>query len=184
VPATGDVNGDGKADIVATLQDATFAGCQNNTVAVLIGQGTGKFKPAVYYSTGSTAQELEVFLVDVNGDGKLDIVTENADGTISVLLNKGNGTYKPGTLVTGISAINPHSVYLTFADFNGDGKMDIGVATAGNVTDDYVLLGNGHSTFGAPIATVTYYPDHATLPISTRTEKRTCWSLSRPTLYQ
>jgi hypothetical protein len=157
--AAGDVNGDGKADIVATLQDATFAGCQNNTVAVLIGQGTGKFKTAVYYPTGSTAQELEVFLVDVNGDGKLDIVTENADGTISVLLNKGNGTYKPGTLVTGISAINPHSIYLTFADFNGDGKMDIGVATDGNVTDVYVLLGNGDGTFGTPIATVTpYYP--------------------------
>jgi hypothetical protein len=157
--AAGDVNGDGKADIVATLQDATFAGCQNNTVAVLIGQGTGKFKTAVYYPTGSTAQELEVYLVDVNGDGKLDIVTENADGTISVLLNKGNGTFKPGTLVTGISAINPHSLYLTFADFNGDGKMDIGVATAGNVADVYVLLGNGTGTFGAPIATVTpYYP--------------------------
>jgi hypothetical protein len=157
--ATGDVNGDGKADIVATMQDATFAGCQNNTVAVLIGLGTGKFKTAAYYPTGSTAQEQEVYLVDVNGDGKLDIVTENADGTLSVLLNNGAGTYNAGTLVTGIAAINPHGVYLTFADFNGDGKMDIGVATAGNVTDVYVLLGNGNGTFGAPIATVTpYYP--------------------------
>jgi hypothetical protein len=157
--AAGDVNGDGKADIVATLQDATFAGCQNNTVAVLIGQGTGKFKTAVYYATGSAAQEQEVFLVDVNGDGKLDIVTQNADGTISVLLNKGNGTYKPGTLVTGLSAIYPHSVYLTFADFNGDGKMDIAAATEGNITDVYVMLGTGTGTFGAPIQTVTpYYP--------------------------
>ncbi len=155
--ATGDVNGDGKADIVATLQDATFAGCQNNTVAVLIGQGTGKFKPAAYYATGSTAQELEGFLVDVNGDGKLDIVTENADGTISVLLNKGNGTYKPGTLVTGLSAIYPRNVYLAFADFNGDGKIDI--AAEGSQTEVYVLLGTGTGTFGAPIQTVTpYYP--------------------------
>ena len=155
--ATGDVNGDGKADIVATMQGASFAGCQNNTVAVLIGQGTGKFKPAVYYPTSSAAQEGEVYLVDVNGDGKLDIVTENADGTISVLLNKGNGTYKAGTLVTGLSAIYPHSVYLTFADFNGDGKMDIGAE--GGQTEVYVLLGTGTGTFGAPIQTVTpYYP--------------------------
>jgi hypothetical protein len=155
--ATGDVNGDGKADIVATMQDASFAGCQNNTVAVLIGQGTGKFKPAVYYPTSSTAQEQQVYLVDVNGDGKLDIVTENADGTISVLLNKGNGTYKAGTLVTGLSTIYPHSVYLTFADFNGDGKMDIGAE--GSQTEVYVLLGTGTGTFGAPIQTVTpYYP--------------------------
>ncbi len=58
----------------------------------LEGLGTGKFKPAAYYPTGSTAQEEIVYLVDVNGDGKLDIVTSNADGSISVLLNKGNGT--------------------------------------------------------------------------------------------
>jgi len=157
--ATGDVNGDGKADIVATMQDATFAGCQNNTVAVLTGLGTGKFKTAVYYPTGSTAQEGQVYLVDVNGDGKLDIVTENADGTISVLLNKGNGTYNAGTLITGMAAINPSTVFLTFADFNGDGKIDIAVTTNGNISSVYVLLGNGNGTFGTPIATVTpYYP--------------------------
>jgi hypothetical protein len=157
--ATGDVNGDGKADIVATMQDATFAGCQNHTVAVLTGLGTGKFKKAVYYPTGATAQEQIVYLVDVNGDGKPDIVTENADGTISVLLNKGNGTYDPGTVITSIAAIYPHAVYLAFADFNGDGKMDIAVATAGNLSDVFVLLGNGNGTFGSPIETaLPYYP--------------------------
>jgi hypothetical protein len=157
--ATGDVNGDGKADIVATMQDATFAGCQNNTVAVLTGLGTGKFKTAVYYATGSKAQEGFVYLVDVNGDGKLDIVTENADGTISVLLNKGNGTYNAGTLVTGMASINALPNYLAFADFNGDGKTDIAVTTNGNISAVYVLLGNGDGTFGTPIPTVTpYYP--------------------------
>jgi FG-GAP-like repeat len=156
---TGDVNGDGKADIVATLQDATFAGCQNNTVAVLTGKGTGKFNKAVYYPTGSTAQEGIVYLVDINGDGKLDIVTENFDGTISVLLNKGNGTYNAGTLITSIAAINSLPNYLTFADFNGDGKMDIAVATKGNVSAVYVLPGKGDGTFGAPVQTATpYYP--------------------------
>jgi hypothetical protein len=154
-----DVNGDGKADLVATLNGNSGTGCQNNTVAVMTGKGTGKFNTAAYYPTGSTAQEGIVYLVDVNGDGKLDIVTENADGTISVILNKGNSTYNPGTLITSIAAIYPHGVYLTFADFNGDGKMDIAVGTAGNLSDVYVLPGNGNGTFGTPIQTTTpYYP--------------------------
>jgi hypothetical protein len=155
----GDVNGDGKADLVATLQDATFAGCQNNTVAVMLGLGTGKFKAASYYATGSTVQEGIVYLVDLNGDGKLDIVTENANGTISVLLNKGNGTYKPGTLITSISAINSLGLYLAFADFNGDGNMDIAAATGANQAAIYVLPGNGNGTFGSVVTTsLAYYP--------------------------
>ena len=44
--ATGDVNGDGKADIVATLYNDADSGCQNNKVAVLTGKGTGKFNKA------------------------------------------------------------------------------------------------------------------------------------------
>ena len=158
--AAGDVNGDGKADLVAALQDATFAGCQNQTVAVLEGLGTGKFKKAVYYPSGAVAQEVIVYLVDVNGDGKLDIVTSNADGSISVLLNKGNGTFDPGVLNTGLSSVFNFGTHLTFADFNGDGKIDIAASAYANPPAAvYVLPGNGNGTFGTPIETATsYYP--------------------------
>jgi hypothetical protein len=158
--AAGDVNGDGKADLVATMQDAAFAGCQNNTVAVMLGLGTGKFKPAAYYPTSSTAQEGGVYLVDMNGDGKLDIVTGNADGSISVLLNNGNGTFKTGTLNTSLSSIFIYGISLTFADFNGDGKMDVAVTASANpLAAVYVLPGNGNGTFGSPVQTpLPYYP--------------------------
>jgi FG-GAP-like repeat/Abnormal spindle-like microcephaly-assoc'd, ASPM-SPD-2-Hydin/FG-GAP repeat len=161
--AAGDVNGDGKADIVATLKIYGGAGCQNNNVAVLTGKGTGKFNKPAYYPTGTTAQEIEVFLTDVNGDGKLDIVTSNTDGSISVLLNQGKGTYGAAKLNTSMTAINAADNRLAFGDFNGDGKMDIAVTTGGTLADVYVLPGNGDGTFGSPIPTATpYYLGFAT----------------------
>ena len=151
--ATGDVNGDGKADIVATVN----YNCGSSEVAVLTGKGTGKFNKPVYYPTGSTANPVDVFLEDVNGDGKPDIVISNSDGTISILLNKGKGTFGTAIVVTSLAALSPHLNALTFADFNGDGKLDIAAASyyPGSYSNDvYVLLGNGDGTFQAPITTV------------------------------
>jgi hypothetical protein len=155
--ATGDVNGDGKTDIVSTVDNnGNVSGCPNNQVAVSIGLGTGKFKPAVYYSTGATAQSYDVFLENLRGKGLLDIVTSNWDGTISVLLNQGKGTFGAANLITSVAALNPHLNSLAFGDFNGDGKLDIAVVpkcregcSAYNTV--YILLGNGDGTFQAPI---------------------------------
>jgi hypothetical protein len=152
--ATGDVNGDGKADIVATIQNYSGTGCPMNEVAVFTGLGTGKFSKPVFYSTGASAQSNDVFLADVNSDGKPDIVISNADGTISVLLNKGKGTFGTATLITSVAALSPHLNALAIADFNGDGKLDIAAASyyPGSYTNSvYILLGNGDGTFQAPI---------------------------------
>jgi len=153
--AAGDVNGDGKADIVATVNNNCVT--SQGQVAVLSGLGTGKFSKPVYYSTGSTAQPGDVFLEDLNGDGKPDMVISNSDGTISILLNKGKGIYGTATLISSVAALSPHLNALAIADFNGNGKLDIAAASyypgnySGNV---YLLLGNGDGTFQAPITTV------------------------------
>ena len=155
--AVGDVSGDGKADIVATIDNNSNPGCPNNQVVVLTGKGTGKFGKVVLYSTGSTAQSYDVFLQDANGDGKLDIITSNWDGTISILLNKGKGTFGTANVIASIAALNPHLNSLTFGDFNGDGKLDIAVVPNSRVggysvyDTSYVLLGNGDGTFQSPI---------------------------------
>jgi hypothetical protein len=156
--AAGDVDGDGKADIVTTVGNSGNSGCPNNQVAVLMGNSTG-FGAPVYYSTGSTAQSYDVFLEDVNGDGKLDIVISNADGTISVLLNNGKGKFGAAKLITSLAALSPHLHTLTFGDFNGDGTLDIAAATyypedqSSAGSNVYVLLGNGDGTFQTPITT-------------------------------
>jgi len=159
--AAGDVNGDGKADVVATLKNSTETGCQNGTLAVVMGLGTGKFKKPVYYSTGSTAQAYEVKLADLNGDGKLDIVTANGDGTLSVLLNKGKGIFGPATLITSAASLNPYQDDLVIGDFTGDGKADIALATYARQSAVYVLPGNGNGTFGTPIVITTPYTPYS-----------------------
>ena len=158
--AAGDVNGDGKADVVSVYGGAS--GTCDHMAAVSLGLGTGKFKKAALYPTGAAtgAQEMQVYLVDVTGDGKLDIVISNSDGSISVLVNKGNGTFAAPVLITSLDTLTQEDDQLTFADFNGDGKMDIGVAANPARTNDqavYVLPGNGNGTFGAPITTLTGY---------------------------
>ena len=155
--AVGDVNGDGKADVVATINNSCVT--SQGQVAVLTGLGTGKFstKP-VYYSTGSTAQPVDVFLEDVNGDGKPDMVISNADGTLSILLNNGKGVFGTASVITSVAALSPHLHSLTFGDFNGDGKLDVAAATyypgdqSATGSNVYILLGNGNGTFQAPIS--------------------------------
>ena len=158
--AAGDVSGDGKQDLVASL-GGTSTTC-NHMVAVMIGKGTGKFANPVYYPTGAAtnAQEMQIYLVDVNGDGHPDIVTSNDDGSISVLLNKGKGTFAAPVLITSLVTATEEDNTLTFGDFNGDGKLDIAVAANPARTNDqsvYVLPGNGDGTFGTPIGTNTGY---------------------------
>jgi hypothetical protein len=78
---------------------------------------------------------------DVNGDGKLDLVTSG----VSVLLGNGDGTFTNGGGVTAGGNGGPISV----ADFNGDGKLDI--AFPSNNQGIQLLLGNGDGTFQPPI---------------------------------
>ena len=65
-----------------------------------------------------------VAIGDINGDGKLDIVTRNRGSrAVSVLLGNGNGTFQPETTSR---PGDPRSVAI--GDVNGDGKPDLVVA--------------------------------------------------------
>ncbi len=83
-------------------------------------------------------------MADLNGDGKLDIVTVNEDNdTVTVLLGNGDGTFGPAmSYPTGGT-----SASVAVANFNGDGKLDLAVGSVSTQTVG-VLLGNGDGTFG------------------------------------
>ena len=146
--AVGDVNGDGKLDVlVVNLCADDF--CVNGSVGVLLGNGDGTFQPALSVRVGPDA--LSVTVGDVNGDSKLDLIV-GADGPfaglVNVLLGNGDGTFQPA-MTFDSGGTNPWSVAL--GDVNGDGRLDVLVANRNVLSADRgtvgVLLGDGNGTF-------------------------------------
>jgi hypothetical protein len=71
-----DVDRDARMDIAAT---------SGNSVRVLLGDGRGAFKPAASITVGPGAWR--VAAADLNGDGRIDLVTSNSESnSLSVLL--------------------------------------------------------------------------------------------------
>ena len=100
--ATGDINGDRRPDLVmaSTQQDPFYVGAN---LQVLINNGDGTFRDETATRLASEPSPNVRWiafpqLVDLNGDGKLDLVT-HMDGYPTppspVYLNDGNGTFNP-----------------------------------------------------------------------------------------
>ena len=93
--AVGDINGDGKPDLVT----ASYYG---TVVSVLLGNGDGTFQLPANYNAGSSPRS--VVVADFNGDGKADLAVANhSSGNVSVLL----GAVFTPTSVTLKSSLNP-----------------------------------------------------------------------------
>jgi hypothetical protein len=160
--AVGDVNGDGKPDLV--VANACDASCAFGAVSVLLGNGDGTFQPALVFSSGDF-DAYSVALGDFNGDGLLDIAVANnncptgfncttTEGSVGILLGNGDGTFQPAQVLDSMG-LDPDAIAV--ADLNGDGKADLIVAnqcdTGSNCTSSAhsiaVMLGNGDGTFQA-----------------------------------
>jgi len=92
---------------------------------------------------GVGGNPLSVAAANINGDGKLDLISANyADNTLSVLTNDGHGGF---VLASSLSVgSSPYSIVA--ADVNGDGKVDLISANQhGNTLS--VLTNDGHGGF-------------------------------------
>lgn len=147
-----DVNGDGKPDLLVAdcgLIGINVCNHSNGLVGVLLGNGDGTFQPVVTYDSGGSTT-VSIAVADVNADGKPDVLLANecgnsstcADGSVGVLLGNGDGTFQKATTYDTKYAIDSVAV----ADVNGDGRLDLLVASSGNSRVG-VLLGNGDGTF-------------------------------------
>jgi VCBS repeat protein len=159
--AEGDLNKDGKPDLVATQHDS-------HNITVFLGDGKGGFKPGPDSPfpaiTQGKAHNHGLILIDFNNDGFLDIATSNCENaSVSVFLGKGDGRFAeaPGSPF----AVGKCPYPLDAADVNGDGNIDI-------VTPDMlgnsisILAGDGKGGFtnaaGSPIS-VLERPYHITI---------------------
>ncbi len=125
-----DLNGDGKPDIVALISQ------EHEVIVGYLNEGNGKFRKQTLYSAphpgyGSSGIEM----VDLDGDGKLDILYTNGDVLdepylfkpyhgVQWLKNKGNLTFEHQALTPMYGA---HRAVA--ADFRGDGKKGIVAAS-------------------------------------------------------
>jgi FG-GAP-like repeat len=104
-------------------------------------------QPQVPTSTGANTLPVWTTLADVNGDGKLDLITSLYEtDSVSVQLGNGDGTFQAATnilIATGFGPAEVHAVSL------GNGTVDLIVGSF-NLNEIVVLLGNGNGTFGAP----------------------------------
>jgi VCBS repeat-containing protein len=83
-----DVNGDEKLDLI--VANTNVANHNSDTVSVLKNNGDGTFAAKDDYATGD--DPISVKSVDVNGDGKFDLIVANASSnTVSVLINNSIG---------------------------------------------------------------------------------------------
>jgi hypothetical protein len=132
----GDFNRDGKLDVaVLSIADGGYGG----NLAILLGNGDGTF--TVQAGPAISQNPMGMVTADFDGDGKLDLVLDDAYQPATVLLGNGDGTF---TAVSGSGVNTPSPWSMAAGDLNADGLPDLLVAANGTLA---LYLSNGDGTF-------------------------------------
>jgi len=130
----GDLDGDGKPDLVVANYGANSVSVYRNTTTV----GTinsGSFAAKIDFTTGSSP--LMISIGDLDGDGKPEFVATNYNSnTVSVFRNTSTiGSITGGSFAAKIDfTTGGNPWYVAIGDLDGDGKPDLAVTNFGSNT--------------------------------------------------
>ncbi|HDR2365018.1 TPA: Ig-like domain-containing protein, partial [Enterobacter asburiae] len=147
-----DKTGDGYLDLAygdAGMDSLTYL-VNNN--GVLSPDGTGG--EGRFYGQFDSGREISG--VDLNNDGTVDIVQHtNRSGaySLTVINNNGNGTLSIGQNLTNVFVVNASdtttAASMTWADFNGDGYMDLYLGSSYNNNGGVIYYNDGTGKLSA-----------------------------------
>lgn len=152
----GDLNGDGKQEIVVANSSANyFTVFVNNTTQGIL--NLSSFTTGIQVITGSKPKGITVG--DFNNDGLLDLVTTNSGNhNVTVFLNNSTGgIISVGAKLDFVTDLAPVNVVV--ADFDQDDNLDISTLNYGNTVT--ILRNNG---IGTTLST-TSFANKIVLPI-------------------
>ena len=120
-PALADVDGDGDLDL--------FVGEGSGTINFYRNDGTRKAPKFVLVSDDfagiAAGRRSAPTLMDIDGDGDLDLLVGNENGDVKLYRNSGTKTTPAFTLDTSFELLGSYNAIPTAADMDGDGKPEL-----------------------------------------------------------